>query len=117
MQIPITYAYSFFFRFFEENAVYTAPTTSMVDDKKPLPSQVVSWVSKPLNPTPNMQETNLPQARGPPPALPPKPKSRSTGMGFPSGKIAPTSSPPPTTLGATGKPVALLPPKTEQSLG
>ena len=89
----------------------------MVDDKKPLPSKIVSWVSKPVNPTLIMQETNLPQARGPPPALPPKPKSRNTGMGFSSGKIAPTSNPLPPTPGSTGKPVALLPPKNEQTLG
>ena len=90
----------------------------MVDGKKPFPSKLVSWDSQRLNPNPTMQPTNVTGVRGgPPPALPPKPKPRNTTMGFPSGRVAPTSDPVPLLSGSSAKPNMLLPPKSDQVLG
>ena len=84
---------------------------------KLFPPKVASWDSKHMNHTPTMQPTNLTGVRGgPPPALPPKP-TRNTGIGFPSGRVAPISEPVPLFSGSSTKPNVLLPPKSDQVLG
>ena len=91
----------------------------MVDGKKPVQHTVTSWVSKRINPDTTMQPTNITGVRGgPPPALPPKPKPRNSGViGFSSGRVAPMNDPVPLSSGSLSKPNVLLPPKSDQILG
>ena len=103
--------------FKEENAGDSATPPSLMVSGKLFPPKVASWDSKHMNHTPTMQPTNLTGVRGgPPPALPPKP-TRNTGIGFPSGRVAPISEPVPLFSGSSTKPNVLLPPKSDQVLG
>ena len=124
MDCKLSYIVRFIlYRFIEENADYSASTSQllMVDGKKPFPSKVASWVSKRLNPSPTMQPTHLSGlvrgGGGIPPALPPKPKPRTPGIGFSGSKVAPISNPIPPPSLSIGNPQVSLPPKSDHIKG